>query len=142
MEERKKELIQNIKWKHYFIKKGIPKSWDIWYDVIHTFENAATNNEQLDNDLINAGISHPHHLVALETAKSQKLSTTQLAYVFIRELPKWNFDEIIQFQREKGMTDADIKEAEEYAKEYKGKLETGKFNPNKDDLLEIRNSNF
>ncbi len=134
----KEGLIEDVKWEHYFSNKGIPDSWSIWYNITEYFKEAAKNNEQLDANLIDAGISHPHHLVALETAKSQKLTIQQLAYVFIRDLPMWNFQEIIQAQKDKGMTDSQIMEAQEYAKQYMEKLKTNKLDSANDGLLDLR----
>lgn len=141
LEERKQDLMLEIKWKYYFKGRNIPSSWDIWYNVSETFTEAAKNKEELSTDLIDAGISHPHHLVAYETGKTQRLNTRQLAYLFIRELPFWNFEEIIEAQTEKGMTDQDLEEAKKYAEEYKERLEKEKLDITKDGILAIQSKN-
>ena len=110
-----------IMWKQAFSGK-IPKSWgDVWYNVKKSFQEAGKQNVQLSPDLVNAGVSHSHHLVVNETGKSQNLSVEQLAVVIARkktkDIPEWNYDEIITSQENKGMTRTNLNDAIKIADE-------------------------
>lgn len=74
----------------------IPSRWINWIDIKNDFEQAGKLSLQLNDDLINAGITHPHHLVANEVGKFQKLNMTQLVAVLARPgIPGWNEQQII-----------------------------------------------
>jgi hypothetical protein len=112
----------DLAWKQAFSGK-IPKSWSIWYGLTDSFKEAGKRNIQLSPTLVNAGVSHDHHLVVNETGKSQKLSPQQLGLVLGRDdIPLWNSNEIISAQRAKGMTSKEYHEARTYAEEVREKI--------------------
>ncbi len=105
----------DLAWKQAFSGK-IPKSWGIWYGAQSAFEEAGKRGVQLTPTLVNAGVSHDHHLVANEAGKTQKLNPEQLGLVLGRDdIPTWNSNEIVAAQRAKGMTSGEYKEAMAYA---------------------------
>lgn len=106
-----------LAWKQAFSGR-IPKSWYIWHGPMKAFEEAGKRNIQLSPTLVNAGVSHDHHLVVNEAGKSQKLSSEQLGLVLGRDdIPSWNSDQIIAAQRAKGMTKGEFDDARTYAAE-------------------------
>lgn len=107
MNDAKYEMI----WKSRFSGQ-IPKYWYIWYNVIGDFEKARRLNARLSETLIDAGVSHPHHLVAYEVGKGQRLNTRQLAWLFVRpDFPDLNRDEIITAQRKMGVSEKELQVA-------------------------------
>ena len=113
----------DLAWKQAFSGK-IPKSWAIWYGLTDSFEKAGERNVQLSPTLVNAGISHTHHLVVNETGKNQKLTAEQLGLVLGRvdDIPPWNSEQIITAQKAKGMTQEEFRKAEEFAKVVREKI--------------------
>lgn len=98
----------------------IPQQWHIWYNVRNDFEAAKRVGVQLSETLVNAGISHPHHFVANEVGKGQRLNIKQLAWLFARpDFPDWNRDQILAAQRRMGVIEVDIREATRIADEVK-----------------------
>lgn len=128
-----------LAWKQAFSGR-IPKSWYIWHGPIDAFEKAGKKNVQLSSILVNAGVSHDHHLVVNEAGKSQKLSPEQLGLVLGRDdIPSWNSDQIIKAQKAKGMTKDEYEEAQSYAKKVrelirKAKSKRGKLPSHKSQL--------
>lgn len=133
----------DLAWKQAFSGK-VPKSWYIWHGVKDSFNEAGKRGIQLSPTLVNAGVSHDHHLVVNETGKSQKLSPEQLGLVLGRDdIPLWNSDQIITAQRDKGMTDKEFDEARAYAVEVREKIEEARHKRGKLDLPkpQLRNQN-
>lgn len=113
MEDAKYEMI----WRSRFSGQ-IPRSWHIWYNVQGDFEKARAAGARLSETLVDAGVSHPHHLVANEVGKGQRLNTRQLAWLFVRpDFPNWNRDEILTAQRKMGVSENDLREAMKMADE-------------------------
>jgi hypothetical protein len=107
MDDAKYEMI----WRRRFSGQ-IPQQWYIWYNVSHDFEDARRLGVQLSETLVDAGVSHPHHLVANEVGQGQRLSIKQLAWLFARpDFPDWNRDQILVSQRKMGIKEEDICEA-------------------------------
>ncbi len=111
----------DVMWKQAF-SGLIPKHWSHWIGIRDDFESAGKLHIQLSPTLVDAGVSHSHHLVLNETGKSQKLSIEQLAVVMARReidnIPPWNYDEVAAAQRKKGLTEHDFSEARRLSKEY------------------------
>ena len=96
----------------------IPRQWHIWYNVKGDFEKARAVGARLSEMLVDAGLSHPHHLVANEVEKGQRLNTKQLAWLFVRpDFPNWNRDEILAAQRKMDVSEDDLREAMRMADE-------------------------
>lgn len=97
-EERDAEL---QKWQDKFESK-IPPDWNVWYNITETFETA---EEQLDDELINAAITHPNVNILESVAKTQKLTIVQLKVIFSRrDVAYHRRQEIIELQAAHGMT--------------------------------------
>lgn len=98
-------------WRNRFSGQ-IPRQWHIWYNVSHDFEEARKLGVKLNETLVDAGVSHPHHLVANEVGKGQRLNVKQLAWLFARpDFPTWNREEILVAQRKMGVKEGEIHEA-------------------------------
>lgn len=69
---------KHLPWITRFNRK-VPANWDRWYNVEQAFEFAGRINAQLSPELIDAGVSHYHHVVVFATVKSQTLSLEQFA---------------------------------------------------------------
>lgn len=111
----------DVMWKQAF-SGLIPKHWNHWVGIKDDFENAGKQHIQLSSTLVDAGVSHSHHLVLNEVGKSQKLSVEQLAVVMARReidnIPPWNYDEVVTAQRKKGLTESDYSDARKLSREY------------------------
>lgn len=115
-----------LAWKQAFSGR-IPKSWHIWHGPHHDFEEAGAKNVQLSPTLVNAGVSHDHHLVVNEAGKSQKLSPEQLGLVLGRDdIPPWNSNEIIAAQKAKGMISEEYEVAKAYAEKVRDLIRKAK----------------
>jgi hypothetical protein len=110
-------------WKQYF-NEHIPLPWGtVWYEVQHDFKEAGVRGIQLSKGLVDAGISHSHHLVVNEAGKSQRLNPVQLGLVLGRDdIPGWNSSEVIEAQKVKGMTAQEFEKANAIAREIRAKI--------------------
>lgn len=106
----------DLAWKRTFSGK-IPKSWgESWENVRRDFDVAEKRNAQLSPALVNAGISHTHPWVVNGAGRSQKLSPKQLGIIRGRpDIPGFSYASIVEAQKEKGVTDEEIKKAGEYS---------------------------
>lgn len=96
----------------------IPRQWHIWYNVKGDFEKARQLGVRMSENLVDAGVSHPHHLVANEVGIGQRLNTKQLAWIFVRpEFPNWNRSEILAAQKKMGVSEDDLRDAMRMADE-------------------------
>ena len=135
----------DLAWKQAFSGR-VPKSWGILHGPMEAFPEAAKRNIQLSPTLVNAGVSHDHHLVVNETGKSQKLSPEQLGLVLGRDdIPPWNSDQVIAAQKAKGMTNQEFNEAEVYAAEVREKTRRARAKSKRGKLaspkLQLRSKN-
>ncbi len=106
----------DLAWKQAFSGR-IPKNWNMWYGLTHSFEEAGKRNVQLSPILITAGMSNSHHLVVNRAGTNQRLTPEQLGIVLGRDdIPKWNSDEVVDAQRNRGMTQKEFRKAEDFAK--------------------------
>ncbi len=113
---------QGLVWRQRFSGE-VPKSWDIWYNTKKDFEKAKEEKVRLSSKLIDAGITYPHHIVALEVAKSQILNLRQLTWVFVRpDLPGWARSKIFESQLKKGVNEETIEAAKKKAEEVREKI--------------------
>lgn len=111
-----------LTWRNQFSGQ-IPRNWVNWITISDDFEAAGKLGLQLSDELINAGITHPHHLVANTVGKSQRLNMTQLIAALARPgIPSWNEREIIDAQITKGLTQKELGEAQRRANEIKEKI--------------------
>jgi hypothetical protein len=109
-------------WQQSFSGK-VPRHWDIWYNVQNDFEKAREQKATLSPTLVDAGISHPHHLVANAVGKGQRLDARQIAWLFVRpDFPEWNREQIIAAQRDMGVKDEDIQAGMRMAEEVRGSM--------------------
>lgn len=113
-----------LAWKQHFSGR-VPKQWRIWHGAMHDVEVAGERDVQLSDTLIDAAVSHSHHLVTNAAGKHQVLNTHQLAIAFARDLPPWNLDEIVSSQIEKGMTQDQIREARKLSEEIRKRMASG-----------------
>lgn len=96
----------------------IPRQWHLWYIARDDLEKARQLGVRISETLIDAGVSHPNHLVANEVGIGQRLNTKQLAWIFVRpEFPNWNRNEILAAQRKMGVSEDDLREAMRMADE-------------------------
>lgn len=109
----------DLAWRQHFDGR-VPERWKTWYNAKNDFEAAQNKGIQLSQDLVDAGISHPHHLVANRTGLSQRLNANQLAMAMARpSMPQWNIDQIVESQRKKGVPESIIKAARDIAERVK-----------------------
>jgi hypothetical protein len=93
------------------------------YNVMDDFEKAREQKVGLNHTLVDAGITHPHHLVANEVGKGQRLDTKQLAWLFVRpDFPEWKLNEILTAQKQKGVGSKEIKAAQKLAEEIRERM--------------------
>ena len=121
-----------IMWKQFF-DGVIPKRWgETWHNPIRDLEEAGKRKVQLSELLVNAGVSHSHHLVVNEAGKNQRLNPKQLGLVLARDdIPAWNSDEVIASQKAKGMTKQEISKARKIASEIKARMRRKKTGQDK-----------
>lgn len=109
----------DLAWRKHFSGKA-PERWKTWTEASSDFKEAGKKKVQLSQELVDAGVSHPHHLVANETGFGQTLNVNQLAMVMARPaMPQWNIDQIVESQRKKGVPDSVIKAARDMAERVK-----------------------
>jgi len=113
-----------LAWKRFF-DGLIPRRWgESWASVGNDFEEAGRRNVQLNEVLVDAGVSHANNLVVNTAGVNQRLTIEQLSVVMARDdIPDWNLDEIVEAQRSKGMSNRELGEAEEIAKEMRAGFE-------------------
>lgn len=115
LEEDKIDIQHDLLWKKHF-SGTIPANWFIWYRVMGDFEEAGRYGVQFNDHLIDAGVTHPHHLVVNETGKTQHLNERQLAIILYRnDIPEWNKNQILESQRQMGMSWRTLRAAENYS---------------------------
>jgi hypothetical protein len=105
-----------LAWKQHFSGK-VPKDWEMWHAPMDDIEEAGNRRIQLSSTLIDAAVSHDHHLVANKVGTLQDLNTHQLAIAFARELPPWNIGQIVEAQVKRGMSEEQVDEARKLAEE-------------------------
>ena len=119
----------DLAWRQHFGGR-IPERWKTWYSAKDDFEAAQNRGIQLSKDLVDAGISHPHHLVANSAGLSQSLNLNQLAMVMARPaMPQWNIDQIVESQRKMGVPESVIKAARDMAERTKSEREARSKKP-------------
>ena len=119
----------DLAWRQHFGGR-IPERWKTWHKAQNDFETAQNRGIQLSQDLVDAGISHPHHLVANGVGLSQRLNLNQLAMVMARPaIPQWNIDQIVESQRQKGVPESVIKAARDMAERVKNERGTRSKRP-------------
>lgn len=114
----------DLAWKQHFSGQ-VPKDWRLWHGPMNDIEDASRGGIQLSGTLIDAAVSHTHHLVANIAGKLQSLNTHQLAVAFARDLPPWNIEEIVEAQRERGMSTEQIAEARKLSEEIRRRMSQG-----------------
>lgn len=113
-----------LSWKQHFSGQ-VPKDWEMWDAPMMDVEQAGKRGLQLSETLIDAAISHEHHLVANTAGTLQDLNTHQLAIAFARELPRWNIDEIVEAQVKRGMSGKQVAEARRMAEDIRKRMSKG-----------------
>ncbi|MEI7521877.1 MAG: hypothetical protein WCJ86_00185 [Candidatus Saccharibacteria bacterium] len=113
-----------LAWKQHFSGQ-VPKDWEMWYEPVQDIEEAGSRGVQLSGTLIDAAVSHDHHLVANKAGTLQGLNTHQLAVAFARGLPAWNIGDIVEAQRQRGMSEEQIAEAKEMAVDIRRRMSDG-----------------
>ena len=116
----------NLTWRSQFSDQ-IPRRWLDWCDIGDDFEEAERLNLQLSDGLVDAGITHPHHLVANTVGKAQKLNEAQLGAAVARsDIPAWNEEEISKAQLKRGLSKINIRKAQARAEEIKRSMRNKK----------------
>lgn len=113
-----------LAWKQHFSGQ-VPKDWKMWHGPIEDIEEAGKRGLQLSGTLIDAAVSHDHHLVANKAGTLQSLNTHQLAVAFARELPPWNIGQIVEAQVKRGMTEKQVSEARRMAEDIRSRMSAG-----------------
>jgi hypothetical protein len=116
VESEKHEIL----WKQSFDRR-IPRSWGVsWTSVRRAFTEAGELGVQLSETLVNAGVSHPHHIVVICTGTNQRLHPEQLGLILARrDILSSNSSEVVNAQRKRGMSEQELVEAERIASEMK-----------------------
>lgn len=109
----------DLAWRKHFNGRA-PERWKTWTEASSDFEEAGKRGIQLSQELIDAGVSHPHHLVANKAGLGQSLNVNQLAMVMARPaMPHWNIRQIIESQKKMGVPDSVIEKARDMAEKIK-----------------------
>lgn len=106
---RGKEM-ETVIWLEHF-KGRVPARWDRWGDIIGDFGKAKEASVQLSPTLIDAGVTHWHHVVVATVAKTQRLTPIQIAMALEAGDAKWFREDILNGQEEMGTPIEDIREA-------------------------------
>lgn len=113
-----------LAWKQHFSGQ-VPKDWEMWHAPMDNIGQAGERGLQLSGTLIDAAVSHDHHLVANKAGTLQDLNTHQLAIAFARKLPGWNIDQIVEAQVTRGMSQKQVAEARKMAEEIRKRMSDG-----------------
>lgn len=113
-----------LAWKQHFSGQ-VPKDWEMWHAPMDDIEEAGRRGLQLSGTLIDAAVSHDHHLVTNKAGTLQDLNTHQLAIAFARELPPWNIGQIVETQLKRGMTDKQVSEARKMGEDIRKRMSAG-----------------
>ncbi len=105
-----------LAWKQHFSGQ-VPKDWEMWHAPMDDIEEAGRRGVQLSGTLVDAAVSHNHHVVTNKAGTLQDLNTHQLAIAFARELPPWNIGQIVEAQVKRGMSEKQVAEARKMAEE-------------------------
>lgn len=117
--EEKNKLKYEVQWKLHFIgRQLVPENWENWAIPELFFQINDCMN--VHEDYVNAGIMHPHHLVAVATGLSQRLNQMQLSFIFLRhDLNREMLEQIIIAQQKRGQSYRNILLATQMAEEFR-----------------------
>lgn len=119
----------DLAWRKHFSGRA-PERWKTWTEASSDFQEARKRRIQLSQELIDAGVSHPHHLVANEVGLGQSLNVNQLAMVMARPaMPQWNINQIVESQKKRGVSDSIIEKARDIAERVKNEREARSKRP-------------
>ncbi|MYB40499.1 hypothetical protein F4X86_04535 [Candidatus Saccharibacteria bacterium] len=121
LRREKRQCRSGLIWKEYF-SGAVPADWHDWRAPLHAFEEAGELGVQLSPTLVYAGVLHEHHPVVIETGKNQLLNEEQLAICFVKDLPLWDLNEILDAQRKMGVGEDQIARAKSLAEEKKRQM--------------------
>jgi len=112
----------SLVWRQQFSDR-IPRRWLFWYYARDDFEEAGKRGIQLSEELVTAGVTHPHHLTAKAAGESQQLNTDQLIAVLAHPtISGWVQRDILDAQKRMGLSEKDLREAQRRAEEIKERM--------------------
>ncbi len=76
----------------------VPKNWSVWFALDRDMQVARQLAVQLNPEIVDAGISHPHWGIRRSTALSQQLDSEQLGALYIQMLPGMDFVDVENYQ--------------------------------------------
>ncbi len=125
VERDKAELRWDLLWRQAF-SGVVPESWSDWKKAEQDFLRAGRTQASLSDVFMYAGLTYPDWRVVCAAAMVQKLNTHQLAILLVqyhaKRLNVGGFTDAMAFQREKGIGEQDVREAERLAGEILRKM--------------------
>lgn len=116
------DIPHHLMWQQHFSEQ-VPKDWSIWTIAWNDIRKAGTRGIQLNSTLIDAGVSYPEFIVAVEAGKTQRLNETQLAILLARpDIYDHRREEVLSAQRAMGVSEEVIQEATRIAKEIQDRI--------------------
>jgi hypothetical protein len=109
-------------WQSHFSGQ-VPEDWKSWTLTWGAFRRAGELGFQLSSPLVDAGVSYPASLVAIEAGETQRLNETQLAILLARpDLYDYQREAVLAAQMEMGVSEEVIHEATRIAKETQDRI--------------------